>query len=75
MKKLDLENVRIYSNTTDDILDAMDLIDEEVYMSNSSDFNTYDICNLFRLMRKISVFLSSNHFTPSRNSGEESSVK
>lgn len=41
MKTLNLENVRIYSNTKDDILDAMDLIDEEVYMSNSSDFRSY----------------------------------
>ena len=38
MKKLNLENVRIYSNTKDDILDAMNLIGEEVFLSNYEDF-------------------------------------
>lgn len=41
MKKLDLENVRIYSNTKDDIVDALDLIGQKVYMSDDEDFRRY----------------------------------
>ena len=37
-RKLDLSGVRIYSNTKDDILDAMNLIGEEVFLSNYEDF-------------------------------------
>ena len=69
MKKLDLENVRIYSNTTDDILDAMDLIDEEVYMSNSSDFNTYDICNLAGVVGIKYIDSDSCHFLAEGDKG------
>lgn len=38
---LDLENVRIYSNTKTDIEDAMNLIGEKVYLSDSENFDTY----------------------------------
>lgn len=41
MEKLDLDGVRIYSNTKDDAKDAMDLIDEEVYLSNDANFRSY----------------------------------
>lgn len=41
MNKLDLSNVRIYANTKADIIDAMDLIGEEVYMSDWDDFNPH----------------------------------
>ena len=41
-RKLDLNGVRIYSNTKDDTLDAMDLIGEEVYFSDWLDFRGYD---------------------------------
>lgn len=40
-KQLDLSGVRIYSNTKDDARDAMDLIGEEVYMSDDADFGSY----------------------------------
>lgn len=45
-KQLDLRSVRIYKNEKQDIIDAIDLIGQEVYMSDDADFNTYDICNL-----------------------------
>lgn len=45
-KKLDLRNVKIYSNTKGDIIYALYLIGEEVYLSNDSNFNTYDVGNL-----------------------------
>jgi hypothetical protein len=41
-RKLDLSGVRIYSDTKRDILDALDLIGEEVYFSDWSDFRGYD---------------------------------
>ena len=34
MEKLDLSGVRIYSNTKDDVRDAIDLIGEEVFVNN-----------------------------------------
>ena len=40
-RKLDLSGVRIYSNTKDDIVDAIDLIGEEVFLSDYADFRTY----------------------------------
>ena len=40
-RKLDLNGVRIYANTKTDIIDAMDLIGEEVYMSDWEDFNPH----------------------------------
>lgn len=42
MKKLDLSGVRIYANTKDDARDAIDLIGEEVYLSDWADFREYD---------------------------------
>ena len=41
MKKLDLENVKIYANTKRDIVDAIDLIGEEVYFSDNVNFESY----------------------------------
>lgn len=41
MEKLDLENVRIYSNTKAGIIDAMDLIGQDVYMSDDENFEDY----------------------------------
>lgn len=38
MKKLNLENVRVYSRTKDDVKEAMDLIGQEVYMSDDEKF-------------------------------------
>ena len=69
MKKLNLENVRIYSNTKDDILDAMDLIDREVYMSNFSDFNTYDKCNLAGVVGIKHIASDSRHFLAEGDNG------
>ena len=40
-RKLDLSGVRIYSNTKDDIVDAIDLIGEEVYLSDDVNFRSY----------------------------------
>lgn len=41
MKKLDLENVRVYSCTKDDVIDAIDLIGEKVFVSDTKDFEEY----------------------------------
>ena len=41
MKKLDLSGVRIYSNTKDDARDAIDLIGEEVFLSDWENFEPY----------------------------------
>ena len=41
IKELDLNGVRIYSNTKNDIIDAMDLLGEEVYFSDCMDFSSY----------------------------------
>lgn len=42
MKKIDVESgVRIYSGTKDDVKDAIDLIGQEVYISDWLDFNPY----------------------------------
>ena len=49
MKKLDLENVKIYANTKRDIVDAIDLIGEEVYFSDWDDFRGYDKGNLLEV--------------------------
>lgn len=40
-KPLDLDNVRVYSGTKDDVIDAMSLIDQDVYMSDDADFEDY----------------------------------
>lgn len=40
-KKLDLENVRIYTNAKCDIVDALDLIGEGVYLSDDKNFESY----------------------------------
>lgn len=49
MEKLDLSGVRIYSNTKDDARDAIDLIGEEVYLSDWTDFRGYDKGNLLEV--------------------------
>lgn len=49
MKKLDLSSVRIYTNTKDDIVDAIDLIGEEVFLSDWLDFRGYDKGNLLEV--------------------------
>ena len=41
MKTLNLENVKIYTNTKDDIVAAMNLIGEEVYLSDDVNFRSY----------------------------------
>lgn len=46
MDKLDLSGVRIYSNTKNDIMDAMDLIGQDVYMSDGEKFENYYIFRL-----------------------------
>ena len=40
-RKLDLSNVRIYTNAKCDIVDAIDLIGEEVYLSDDENFRSY----------------------------------
>lgn len=40
-RQLDLSNVRIYSNTKQDIVDAIDLIGEEVYLADRADFGLH----------------------------------
>lgn len=45
-KLLDLENVRIYSKTKQDTIDALDLIGQEVFMSDDENFNDYATCRL-----------------------------
>ena len=42
MEKLDLSGVRIYSNTKDDVRDAIDLIGEEIYLSDDASFSSYN---------------------------------
>lgn len=49
MSKLDLSGVRIYSNTRDDIADAINLVGEEVYLSDWADFRGYDKGNLLEV--------------------------
>lgn len=46
-KKLDLENVRVYSNTKNDVADAINLIGQMVYVSDDTDFRTYIKGKLF----------------------------
>ena len=41
MKTLNLENVKIYTNAKCDIVDAMNLIGEEVYLSDDENFRSY----------------------------------
>ena len=48
-RKLDLRNVRIYANTKDDITDAINLVGEEVYLSDWADFRGYDKGNLLEV--------------------------
>ena len=40
-RKLDLSNVKIYANAKCDIVDAIDLIGEEVYLSDDENFRSY----------------------------------
>ena len=49
MKKLDLSEVRIFSNTKDDARDAIDLIGEEVFLSDYMDFRSYNKGNLIEV--------------------------
>lgn len=49
MEKLDLSGVRIYSNTKDDARDAIDLIGEEVYLSDDASFRSYNKGNLIEV--------------------------
>ena len=49
MKKLDLSRVRIFSNTKDDARDAIDLIGEEVYLSDDASFSSYNKGNLIEV--------------------------
>lgn len=46
MSELDLSEVRIYSNTKDDARDAIDLIGEEVFLSDDASFREYIKGNL-----------------------------
>lgn len=69
MKKIDLSNVRIYSNIKDDILDAMDLLGQDVYMSNFSDFKTYDIHNLACVVGIKYIENNSRHFLADKDKG------
>lgn len=47
MKEIDVESgVRIYSSTKDDVKDAIDLIGEKVYVSDTKDFEIYGIFKL-----------------------------
>lgn len=48
-RKLDLSGVRIYSDTKADAIDAMDLIGEEVFLSDWEDFRGYDKGNLIEV--------------------------
>lgn len=41
MEKLDLEKSRVYSHTKDDIIAAMSLVGQEVYMSDCVNFDVY----------------------------------
>lgn len=45
-RKLDLSGVRIYTNTKCDIIDAMNLIGEKVYLSDDVNFESYEEGNL-----------------------------
>ena len=49
MEKLDLSGVRIYSNTKDDARDAIDLIGEEVFLSDDASFISYNKGNLIEV--------------------------
>lgn len=49
MEKLDLSGVRIYSNTKDDVRDAIDLIGEEIYLSDDVSFSSYRKGNLIEV--------------------------
>lgn len=48
-KELNLENVRIYSSTKNDILDAINLIGEKVYFSDDVNFESYKEGNLLEV--------------------------
>ena len=62
--KLDLSGVRIYSNTKDDARDAIDLIGEEVYLSDDASFRSYIKGNL------IEVSFSDGFLYPFRGGNE-----
>ena len=48
-RKLDLSNVKIYTNAKCDIVDAIDLIGEEVYLSDDENFRSYRKGNLLEV--------------------------
>lgn len=48
-KELNLENVRIYSSTKNDIIDAINLIGEKVYFSDDVNFESYKEGNLLEV--------------------------
>lgn len=48
-KELNLENVRIYSSTKNDIIDAINLISEKVYFSDDVNFESYKEGNLLEV--------------------------
>ena len=64
MEKLDLSGVRIYSNTKEDARDAIDLIREEVYLSDVLDFRSYIKGNL------VSVCYANGFLHPFRGGNE-----
>ena len=64
MEKLDLSGVRIYSNTKDDAKDAIDLIGEEVFLSDDASFKSYIKGNL------VSVCYANGFLHPFRGGNE-----
>ena len=46
VKQLDLSNVRIYENEKRDMVEAIDLIGQDVYVSNDVDFSKHHKCKL-----------------------------
>lgn len=46
VKQLDLSNVRIYENKKRDMVEAIDLIGQDVYVSNDVDFSKHHKCKL-----------------------------
>lgn len=64
MEKLDLSGVRIYSNTKDDARDAIDLIGEEVFLSDDASFRSYIKGNL------VSVCYANGFLHPFRGGNE-----
>ena len=72
MKKLDLSRVRIFSNTKDDARDAIDLIGEEVYLSDDASFSSYNKGNLIEVSfsNEYSYLFDSTRLKPIKNIDE-----